>query len=73
MKLGILAIALMLTGCDWNEKGEMKEAVPLGWKQFVTPGNHITYVVPVEVNGVSCVVVSANGDGRGVSCDWREK
>jgi hypothetical protein len=70
MRLCILAIALTMTACDWSEKGEMKEAVPPGWKQFVTPGNHITYVVPIEVDGVKCVVVSANGDGRGVTCDW---
>jgi hypothetical protein len=51
----------------------MKEAVPPGWKQFVTPGNNITYVVPVEVDGVKCVVVSANGSGRGITCDWGKK
>jgi hypothetical protein len=70
MRLGILAIALTLTACGISEKGEMKEAVPPGWKQFVTPGNHITYVVPVEIDGVRCVVVSANGNGRGITCDW---
>jgi len=71
MRIGILAIAMSLTACSVWEKGEMTDVtLPPGWKQFVTPGNHITYVVPVEVNGVQCVVVSANSSGRGITCDW---
>jgi hypothetical protein len=70
MRLGILAIALTLTACNWEQKGEIKEEVPPGWKQFVTPGNHITYVIPVEIDGVKCVVVSSNDSGRGITCDW---
>ena len=70
MRLCILAIALTLTACNWEQKGEMVEEVPPGWKQFVTPGNHITYVIPVEVDGVKCVVVSSNDSGRGITCDW---
>jgi hypothetical protein len=70
MRLGILAIALTLTACNWEQKGEIKEEVPPGWKQFVTPGNHITYVIPVEIDGVKCVVVSSNNSGRGITCDW---
>jgi hypothetical protein len=73
MKLEVLAIALTLTACNFDQKGEMKEAVPPGWKQFVTPGNHLTYVVPVEIDGMKCVVVSANGGGRGITCDWGKK
>ena len=73
MKLEVLAIALTLTACKFDQKGEMKEAVQPGWKQFVTPGNNITYVVPIEVDGVKCVVVSANGGGRGITCDWGKK
>ena len=68
--MGILAIALTLTACNWEQKGEIKEEVPPGWKQFVTPGNHITYVIPIEVDGVKCVVVSSNDSGRGITCDW---
>ncbi len=71
MKLGVLAIALTLTAC--TEKGEMKADSPPGWKQFVTPGNNITYVVPIEVAGVKCVVVSGNGSGHGITCDWGNK
>jgi hypothetical protein len=70
MRLCILAIALTLTACNWEQKGEIKEEVPAGWKQFVTPGNHITYVIPVEIDGVKCVVVSSNDSGRGITCDW---
>jgi hypothetical protein len=70
MRLGILAIALTLTACNWEQKGEIKEEVPPGWKQFVTPGNHITYVIPIEVDGLKCVVVSSNDSGRGITCDW---
>jgi hypothetical protein len=73
MRLGILAIALTLTACNWEQKGEIKEEVPPGWKQFVTPGNHITYVIPIEVDGVKCVVVSSNDSGRGITCDWGAK
>lgn len=73
MKLEVLAIAMTLTACNFDQKGEMKEAVPPGWKQFVTPGNNITYVVPIEVDGMKCVVVSANGGGRGITCDWGKK
>ena len=72
-KICLLTLSMFLTACDWEQKGEMKEAVPPGWKQFVTPGNNITYVVPIEVNGVRCVVVSGNGSGRGITCDWGTK
>jgi hypothetical protein len=73
MRLGILVIALTLTACDWERKGEMTDAeIPPGWKQFITPGANITYVIPVEFDGVKCVVVSGNGgnSGRGITCDW---
>jgi hypothetical protein len=70
MRLCILAIALTLTACNWEQKGEMVEEVPLGWKKFVRPGNRITYVIPIEVDGVKCVVVSSNDSGRGITCDW---
>ena len=73
MRLGILALALTLTACDWEQKGEMIEEAPPGWKQFVTPGNYITYVIPVEIDGVKCVVVTSNNSGRGISCDWGTK
>jgi hypothetical protein len=72
MRLCILALALTLTACDWEQKGEMKGEVPPGWKQFVTPGAYITYVIPVEIDGTRCVVVSGNSSGRGITCDWRK-
>jgi len=77
MRLCILAIALTLTGCT-DYKGEMKEEVSNGGKEvitpekYITPGNKITYVFPVTVDGVRCMVATANSGGRSITCDWRK-
>lgn len=47
---------------------------PEGTVVLTMPGNNKAFVSPVTMpDGTKCVVVTANGAGRGISCNWKDQ
>ena len=70
-----LFLVLLLASCgDFEKIGNRKaENLPSSWKSYITPGNHITYLIPTTMDdGTRCVVLTSNGSRGGISCDWKK-
>lgn len=72
-----LFLVLLLAGCengDFEKIGHREaENLPSSWKSYVSPGNHIVYLIPTTMNdGTRCVVLTSNGSRGGISCDWEK-
>ena len=72
LRFGVSALIVLIAGCT-EIATEDGNKYPTGWKVITTPGNYKAYIVAVEMDdGTKCVVVTANGDGRGITCDWNK-
>lgn len=70
--VGLLLLAV-LAGCDAKVGAGLRYEYPKDWRIITSPSNNKTYVVPVTMeDGTKCVVVTANGSGSGITCDWRK-